>query len=77
MEHDRDRVLEALNKVIHTFKMPAQTLIPDFDTHGKLLRDLGIFDDRIYLRDVVRPVLKALGVEPEELREARHRLKAA
>jgi hypothetical protein len=41
------------------------------------LHDLGIFDDRIYIRDVVRPVLKALGVEPEELREARARLKAA
>lgn len=77
MEHDRDRVLEALNKVIHTFRMPAQTLIPDFQDHSRLVRDLGIFDDRIFIRDVVRPVLKALGVEQEELREARRRLKAA
>ncbi len=77
METDRDRVLEALNKVIHTFKMPAQTLLPDFGDHGRLVRDLGIFDDRIFIRDVVRPVLKALGVEPEEMREARRRLKAA
>ena len=77
MDRDRDHVLEALNKVIHTFKMPAQTLIPDFGPHGKLLQELGIFDDRIYIRDVVRPVLKALGVEPEEMREARQRLRAA
>ncbi len=77
MERDRDRVLEALNKVIHTFKMPAQTLVPDFGANGRLLNELGIFNDRIFVRDVVRPVLKALGVDPEELREARHRLKAA
>ena len=77
MEKDRDRVLEALNKVIHTFKMPAQTLVPDFGANGRLLNELGIFNDRIYVRDVVRPVLKALGVEAEELREARMRIKAA
>ncbi len=77
MDVDRDRVLEALNKVIHTFRMPAQTLVPDHASHGKLLKQLGIFDDRIFLRDVVRPVLKSLGVEAEELREARHRLRAA
>ena len=76
MAEDRDRVLEALNKVIHTFKMPAQTLVPDFGANGRLLNELGIFNDRIYVRDVLRPVLKSLGVESEELREARQRLAA-
>jgi len=77
LERDRGAVLDALNKVIRTFQMPAKGLIPDFDSHDQLVRELGIFDDRIYLRDVVRPVLKALGVNPEELRDARKRLKAA
>lgn len=77
MEQDRDLVLERLNYVIRTFRMPAQDIIPDWESQDRLIRSLGIFDDRIYLREVVRPVLKALGVEPEELREARRRLDVA
>jgi acyl-[acyl-carrier-protein] desaturase len=76
MAQDRDRVLEALNFVIHTFRMPATDLVPDAEQHGRLMGQLGIFDDRIYLRDVVRPVLQSLGVSVEELREARRRLNA-
>jgi acyl-[acyl-carrier-protein] desaturase len=76
MAQDRDRVLEALNFVIHTFRMPATDLVPDAEQHGRLMRQLGIFDDRIYLRDVVKPVLLSLGVSVEELREARRRLNA-
>jgi acyl-[acyl-carrier-protein] desaturase len=77
MNEDRGAVLDALNKVIKTFQMPAQALIPDWGRNDQLIRQLGIFDDRIYMRDVVRPVLKALGVDSQELRDARHRLKAA
>jgi acyl-[acyl-carrier-protein] desaturase len=76
MAQDRDRVLEALNFVIHTFRMPATDLVPDAEQHGRLMGQLGIFDDRIYLRDVVKPVLVSLGVSVEELREARRRLNA-
>jgi acyl-[acyl-carrier-protein] desaturase len=76
MTQDRDRVLEALNFVIHTFRMPATDIIPDWEQRGRLIGQLGIFDDRIYLRDVVRPVLQALGVSVEELREDRLRLYA-
>jgi len=74
MEHNRDRALESLNHVIRTFQMPAQELIPGWKANDQLIRDLGIFNDRMYMRDVVKPVLKALGVEAEELREARRRL---
>ncbi len=77
MEQDRDKVLEAVNHVIKTFRMPAQDIIPDWDTRDQLIRDAGIFDDRIYIRDVVAPVLKALKVDREELREARRRMAAA
>lgn len=74
MEQDRDRVLEGLNRVIRTFRMPAQDLIPGWGAQDRLIRELGIFDDRIYMREVVKPTLKALGVDSEELREARRRL---
>jgi acyl-[acyl-carrier-protein] desaturase len=77
LARDRGATLDAINKVIRTFRMPAKALIPDFDSHDRLVRELGIFDDRIFMRDVVRPVLKALGVDPDELRDARKRLRAA
>lgn len=77
MQRDRDLVLETLAKVIRTFKMPARDIIPDWEEKGRLIGRLGIFDDRIYLREVVRPVLKSLGISPEELRGARKRLLAA
>lgn len=77
MERDRDRVLEDLNWVIRSFRMPAQDLVPGWDAQDRLIRQLGIFDDRIYMRDVVKPVLKSLGVSSEELREARRRLDTA
>lgn len=77
MDQDRDRVLESINHVIRTFRMPAQSLVPGWQEHDQVIRHLGIFDDRIYLRDVVKPVLKALGVGMDELRDARQRFRAA
>jgi len=57
--------------------MPAQDIIPGWEAQDRLIRQLGIFDDRIYMRDVVRPVLQAMAIRPDELREARRRLEAA
>jgi acyl-[acyl-carrier-protein] desaturase len=77
MDYDRDKVLEALNLVIKSFRMPAQDIIPDWNTRDQLIREMHIFDDRIYHREVVRPVLQSLGVDRDELREARRRIAAA
>ncbi len=77
MDQDRDKVLETVNHVIKTFRMPAQDIIPDWDVRDQLIRDMNIFDDRIYVRDVVRPVLKALGINRDELRDARQRVEAS
>lgn len=76
MRQNRDLVLEKLNEIIRAFRMPSQDLIPGWEFSDRLVRSLGIFDDRIYMRDVVRPVLKSLGVCSEELRDARRRLAA-
>jgi len=77
LKQDRDRTLEAINKVIRTFRMPAQDIIPGWTEQGNLITQLGIFDDRIYMRDVVKPVLISLGIDIAELREARKRVNAA
>ncbi len=76
MDQDRDKVVETVNHVIRTFRMPAQDIIPDWDTRDQLIRDMRIFDNRVFVRDVVRPVLKALGISREELREAARRMEA-
>jgi acyl-[acyl-carrier-protein] desaturase len=77
MRMDRDLVLEKPNSVIRSFQMPAQSLIPNWSAQDQFIRKLGIFDDRIYMRDVVKPVLKALGIDGDEFREARRRLSSA
>ncbi len=68
--------LEALNFVIHTFRMPATDIIPGWQEREQIIGRLATFDDRIYLRRVVRPVLQGLDISVEELRKARRRLNA-
>jgi acyl-[acyl-carrier-protein] desaturase len=77
MDQDRDKVIETVNHVIKTFRMPAQDIIPDWDSRDQLIREMHIFDDKIYMRDVVVPVLKSLKIDRDELREARRRLRGA
>jgi acyl-[acyl-carrier-protein] desaturase len=76
MDQNRDRVVETLNRVIRTFRMPAQSIIPNWEANAAYIRQLGIFNNRIYMEQVVKPVLKSLGITPEELRGAPRRLAA-
>jgi acyl-[acyl-carrier protein] desaturase len=77
MDQDRDKVLEGLDRVISTFRMPAADIIPDWDTRDQLIRDTRIFDNRIFTHEVVFPVLKALKIDRNEFRRARQRLRSA
>lgn len=76
MEFYRDEVLETMNRVITNFEMPAQKAIPNWDKKDKLIVATNIFTPRIYMKEVVGPCLKALGIEKQELREARKRMAA-
>ncbi|MBI3463154.1 MAG: acyl-ACP desaturase [Planctomycetes bacterium] len=71
MDHDRDRVLEAIVHVLKTFRMPAQHLIPNWPERDRAIRDRQVFSDRIFTREVLPPVLKSLGLTLRELRETR------
>jgi acyl-[acyl-carrier-protein] desaturase len=71
MDHDRDRVLEAIVHVLKTFRMPAQHLIPNWSERDAAIRNLQVFNNRIFTREVLPPVLKALGITLRELREVR------
>lgn len=71
MEHDRDQVIEAIRHVLRTFQMPAQHLIPNWSERDTLIRDRQVFNDRIFTREVLPPVLKSLGLSFRDLRDAR------
>jgi acyl-[acyl-carrier-protein] desaturase len=71
MEHERDRVLQAIVHVLKTFRMPAQHLIPSWSERDRTIRELGVFNDHIFTREVLPPVLKALGLSLRDLRAVR------
>ncbi|MCG3195666.1 MAG: hypothetical protein GHCLOJNM_00133 [bacterium] len=69
MDEDRDGTLCDLAEVLANFEMPAQEVIPDWESRGKRIVAEKIFSDRIFLRHVVRPILNNLDVTREELKE--------
>lgn len=77
LELYRDEALEALNRVITDFQMPARAQVPRWAEREQHIMDLEIFTPRIYMKDVVQPCLRALGVDRADLREARKRMMAA
>ncbi len=68
LETDRDKTLEDIQRVLTLFRMPAQDLIPDWEHRGKVIVGEKVFSDRIFLKDIVFPVLKVLGTSREELK---------
>jgi acyl-[acyl-carrier-protein] desaturase len=71
LEHFRDESLEAMNEVIVKFEMPARAIIPQWEVAEKKIVDLDIFTNRLYMREVVHPCLKSLGIDRQELRASR------
>lgn len=57
-----EETLEALVDVLSAFAMPALSHLPDSEHLGKTIYEGGVFDGRIYSRDVVRTAVKNLGV---------------
>lgn len=70
LKEDRDGTLEDIKKVLTTFRMPAQDLIPDWEVRGKTIIGEKVFSDRIFFRDIMRPVLSVLGTSRDELAAA-------
>jgi len=67
MKMDRDGTLEDIAKVLKMFRMPAQDLIPDWERRGKTIVGEKVFSDRIFYKDIMRPVLNVLGTSREEI----------
>jgi acyl-[acyl-carrier-protein] desaturase len=73
LKEDRDGTLQDINTVLAGFRMPAHDLIPDWEHRGQTIVGQGIFSDRIFFKDIMRPVLQVLGTSRQELQELRRR----
>jgi len=69
LERDRRGTIEALRRVIHTFKMPAVDMLADSRRRIQAIKELKIFDEDMFFTDVVKPLLFELGIEWSEFRE--------
>ncbi len=67
MQADRDKTLEDVALVLKQFRMPAQDLIPDWEVRGKTIVGEKVFSDRIFYKDIMRPILHLIGTTREEL----------
>ncbi len=67
MNEDRDGTLEDIKVVLEGFRMPAQDLIPDWEVRGKTIVGEKIFSDRIFYKDIMRPILSVLGTSRHEI----------
>lgn len=73
LAEDREDTLEQMRRVLHAFAMPAVHMISDGRQRIAAVKDLKVFDDEIYFREVYTPILEQLGVSPHELRRRTRR----
>jgi acyl-[acyl-carrier-protein] desaturase len=69
LKRDRQSTLEELRRVVQTFAMPALHMLADSQQRGAEVKALNIYSQEIFYRDVLRPLLEALGVEWSEFRQ--------
>ncbi len=69
LERDRRGTVEALRRVIHTFKMPAVDMLADSRRRVQAIAELKIFNEDMFFTDVVKALLFELGIEWSEFRE--------
>ena len=69
LEHDRQGTLELMREVFNNFAMPAVYFLAESKQSQDRIRSLNIFNEEIYYKDVLRPILDKLGVNWSELRQ--------
>jgi acyl-[acyl-carrier-protein] desaturase len=78
LEHDRAATLEHLRGVMNAFTMPAiHDLLGESRQRVARIKELGIFDEDIYYREVYVPLLEGLGVDRSEMRNRLPRKKSS
>jgi acyl-[acyl-carrier-protein] desaturase len=79
LELDRGETLEQLRRVLLGFSMPAVHMLAESPQRIATIKALGIFNDDMYFREVLQPILTDLNIQPRELRRpgANRKSKAA
>jgi len=68
LEEDRAGTLERIRRVFNTFTMPADHLLADGRRRLAAVKSLKIFDDQMFLYEVVTPLLTQLGLTRADIR---------
>jgi acyl-[acyl-carrier protein] desaturase len=71
LKHDRPATLEQLRRVMNNFAMPAINELFDGRRRIAAIKELEIFSENLYYREVYLPLLESLGVERGEMRAPR------
>jgi acyl-[acyl-carrier-protein] desaturase len=66
LDDDPDGTRADIAYVLRTFRMPAEDLLPDYADRIEVMRAAGI-DRRVFLAEVVLPLLRALGLTRRDL----------
>lgn len=69
LAEDRDKTLEDIQVVLSQFRMPAIDLISDWQYYLNTIVEMGLFSSRLYITEVVQPILRAWNVTRAELKE--------
>jgi hypothetical protein len=77
LDHDRATTLEQLRSVMHNFAMPAIYEMADSQARVTAIKEMQLFSEDIFYREVYLPILNALGVDRQEMRHRVPRRKAA
>jgi acyl-[acyl-carrier-protein] desaturase len=69
LAHDRPMAIDALRQVLGNFEMPAITdLLDDSGRRVAQVRELKLYDERLFLAHVYLPLMKTLNVTKAEIR---------
>jgi acyl-[acyl-carrier-protein] desaturase len=68
LEDDRPGTLEQLKRVLNGFAMPATHMMADSAKRQARVRSLNIFNEDLFYSEVLMPIMDALGIKKQELR---------
>jgi acyl-[acyl-carrier protein] desaturase len=77
IRYDPDGTRQQLRRVMNAFAMPALHLLVDGRARAARVKEMGIFDEDQYYREVYLPILADLGVDRAEMRNRLPNRKAA
>jgi acyl-[acyl-carrier-protein] desaturase len=69
LHHDREGTLEQMRRVLAGFAMPALYMLADGRQRAARIKELNIFNEEIYYREVYVPVMESLGLKRSDLRD--------